>query len=83
MNLDVVRAYMNAAPFVPFDVKFSNGEVHRVKNRDNIAIGKNIIAILDPDSNRMGHCTPHHVVSIEKTAHPESGGQSSNGTHQR
>ncbi len=66
MNLDSLRHFLNAEPFEPFEVRLSNGDIHQVRHRDNMAVGKNTLAILYDDSSRMATCTPHHVVSVEK-----------------
>jgi hypothetical protein len=66
MNLDAIRYFLNPDSFQPFDLKLANGDIHRITDPYQIAVGKNIVAIVYSDSNRMAHCTPHQVVSIER-----------------
>jgi hypothetical protein len=66
MNLDSVRHFMNTAPFEPIEIRLANGDKHQVVDRENMAVGKNVVVILYSDSSRMAWCTPHQIVSIEK-----------------
>jgi len=66
MNLDSVRHFMNTAPFEPIKLRLANDDKHQVVDRDNMAVGKNVVVILYSDSSRMAWCTPHQIVSIEK-----------------
>ncbi len=66
MNLDAVRHFMNTEPFEPIEIRLANGDKHQVVDRDNMAVGKNVVVILYSDSSRMAWDTPHHIVSIEK-----------------
>ena len=66
MNLDTIRHLMNVEPFEPIELHFASGERHQVYHPDNMAVGRNVIMIAYPDSDRIAHCTPHQIVSIER-----------------
>jgi hypothetical protein len=74
MNLDVILHFWGAEPFEPIEFRLANGDRHQVRDPINMAVGKNVVVILYPDSNRMAHCTPHQVVSIEKLVAVEDNG---------
>lgn len=72
MSPEVLRHFLVADPFEPFEIRLSNGDAHAVFDPLSVAVGKNVVAILDRDSDRMAHCTPHHIVSIQKLpSHPQ------------
>ena len=56
---------MNRRPFEPFVLRLSNGEAHELRHPENVAIGKNRIAIVYPETDRFVHVSLIHVNSIE------------------
>jgi hypothetical protein len=68
MNLDAVRHFLIAEPFEPIEIRLANGDRHPVSDPLNVAVGKNVVVITYSDSNRIAWCTPHQIVSIEKTS---------------
>ncbi|MEX2168704.1 MAG: hypothetical protein WD851_05310 [Pirellulales bacterium] len=75
MNLDTVRHSMNVEPFEPIELRFANGDRHVVHHPDYMAVGKNVVMIAYPDSDRIAWCTPHQIVSIEKIVTPAEAGR--------
>ncbi len=65
MNADTVREWLNRQPFEPFELRLSNGEIYQVRHPENIAIGKNRIAVVDPGADRFVHIALVHINSIE------------------
>lgn len=65
MNADTIREWINRRPFEPFELRLSNGEVYQVRHPENIAIGKNRIAVVDPGLDRFVHLALVHINSIE------------------
>lgn len=65
MNAETIREWLNRRPFEPFELRLSNGESHRVRHAEVVAIGKNRIAIVDPETDRFVHVALIHVNSIE------------------
>ena len=64
MNADTIREWSNRHPFEPFELRLSNGEIYQVRHAEVIAIGKNRIAIVDPETDRFVHVALIHVNSI-------------------
>jgi len=64
MNMEMIREWLQRAPFEPFEIRLSNGEVHQVRHPENVALGKNRIIIVDPETDRAVHCALIHVNSI-------------------
>lgn len=64
MNMETIREWLNRAPFEPFELRLSNGEVHQVRHPENVALGKNRLIIVDPETDRAVHCSLIHVNSI-------------------
>jgi hypothetical protein len=65
MNAETVREWVNRQPFEPFEVRLSNGETYQVRHPEVLAIGKNKIGIVDPETDRFVHIALIHVNSIQ------------------
>jgi hypothetical protein len=65
MNMEAIREWVTRQPFEPFVVRLSNGESHEVRHPENIALGKNRIILVHPETDRVVHCALIHVNSIE------------------
>ncbi len=46
-------------------MRLSNGEAHEVRHPENVAIGKNRMAIVYPETDRFVHVSLIHVNNIE------------------
>jgi len=64
VNSDTIREWINRRPFAPFEVRLSNGESYQVRHPEVVAIGKNRIAIADPETDRIVHVALIHVNSV-------------------
>jgi hypothetical protein len=64
MNMETIREWLHRAPFEPFELRLSNGEVHQVRHPENVALGKNRIILIDPETDRAVHWALIHVNSI-------------------
>jgi hypothetical protein len=64
MNADTIRQWVNRRPFEPFELRLSKGEACAIRHPEGIAIGKNRIAIADPETDRIVHVVLIHVNSI-------------------
>jgi hypothetical protein len=69
MNMETIRDWLYRAPFEPVEIRLSNGEVHQIRHRENVALGKNRIIIVDPETDRAVHCALIHVNSIAVLQH--------------
>jgi hypothetical protein len=65
MNADTIREWLNRWPFEAFELRLSNGEIYQVRHPENMAVGKNRIAIVDPGTDRFVHVALVHINSIE------------------
>jgi hypothetical protein len=64
MNMETIREWLHRAPFEPFEIRLSNGEVHQVRHPEYVALGKNRIIIVDPETDKAVHCALIHVNSV-------------------
>ena len=65
MNAETIREWLTRQPFEPFEVRLSNGEHYQIRHPELLAIGKNRIAIVDPNTDRFVHVALVHINSIE------------------
>ena len=65
MNAETIREWLTRAPFEPFELRLSNGETYQVRHPEVVAIGRNRIAIVDPNTDRIVHVALVHINSIE------------------
>jgi hypothetical protein len=64
MSADTIREWLNRRPFEAFELRLSNGESYQVRHPEVVAIGKNRIAIVDPETDYFVHVALIHVNSI-------------------
>jgi hypothetical protein len=64
MNAETIREWLNRRPFEPFELRLSNGDAFQVRHPEVVAIGKNRIAIVDPETDQIVHVALIHVDSI-------------------
>jgi hypothetical protein len=65
MNSDVIRQRVVRRPFEPFSMHLSGGEAYEVRHPETVAVGKQRVVVVDPDSDQMAICSLLHVTSIE------------------
>ena len=65
MNADTMREWHNHQPFEPFELRLSNGERHQVRHPELIALGRNRVIIIDPNTDRAVYIALVHINSIE------------------
>jgi hypothetical protein len=65
MNIDTIREWSNRRPFEPFELRLSNGEVYQVRHPEVVALGRNRIAIVDPETDRFVHVALVHINNIK------------------
>jgi hypothetical protein len=71
MNREAIQELLQRRPFEPFEVRLSNGDVHRVDNPEFAVVLRSNIFIGYPDSDRFVICSLLHVVGLQ----PASNGQ--------
>ncbi len=74
MNADTIREWIFRRPFEPFVVRLSNGATYDVRHPENLAVGKNRLAVVDPETDSFAHVALIHINNIEsiKNAQPEN-----------
>jgi hypothetical protein len=65
MNADTIREWLNNQPFEAFEFRLSNGERHQVRHPELIALGRNRVIIIDPNTDRAIYVALVHINSIE------------------
>jgi hypothetical protein len=65
MNMETIREWRNRRPFEAFVMRFSNGEACEVRHPENVAVGKNRLAVVLPESDRFVHVSLVHINTIE------------------
>jgi hypothetical protein len=65
MNADTIREWLHRRPFEPLELRLSNGEAYSIRQPEVVALGKNRLAIVDPETDRFVHVALIHVNSIE------------------
>jgi hypothetical protein len=65
MNAETIREWLDRRPFEPFELRLSNGEKYRVRHPEVVAVGRNRIAVVDPETDRFVHVALVHINSIE------------------
>jgi hypothetical protein len=65
MNSKVIRQLVLRRPFEPFTVHLSEGESYEVRHPETVALGRQRIVVVDPDSDQMAICSLLHVTSVE------------------
>ncbi len=64
MNADTIREWLHRRPFEPFELRLSNGETYQVRHPEVVAVGKNRIAVVNPETDQVVHVALIHVNSI-------------------
>jgi hypothetical protein len=65
MNMETIREWLNRRPFAAFVLRLSNGEAYDVRHPENVALGRNRIAISFPETDRFAHVLVVHINTIE------------------
>jgi hypothetical protein len=65
MNAETIREWLNRRPFEPFELRLLNGEHYQVQHPELLALGKNRLIVVDPNTDRFVHVALVHVNSIE------------------
>jgi hypothetical protein len=65
MNGESIRKCIRAEPFVPFEIHFSGGEVHRVTHSELAWVPGSEVYVCYPDKGRVAWLSLLHVTSVE------------------
>ena len=61
MDRETLVKLMAVRPFEPFEVRMSNGEVHRVKHPEVALLTKNKLLVYDPETDNLDILSLLHV----------------------
>ena len=64
-NSEVIRQLVSRRPFEPFTVHLSGGEAYEVRHPETVAVGKQRLVVVNPESDQMAICSLLHVTSVE------------------
>lgn len=67
INRETVDQLHQLRPFEPFTIHLSCGEAHEVRHPEDLALGKQRLVVIDPETNRMAILGLLHVTSLETT----------------
>jgi hypothetical protein len=65
MTADTIKELLNAAPFLPFRMRLSNGDAIDVRNPDSVALMKSKVFVADPRSEHWTFISYLHIAAIE------------------
>lgn len=61
-----IQELLRAQPFVPFEIRLSNGEAYRVPHPECAALTPFIVVITDIESGKITECALQHAASVER-----------------
>lgn len=65
MTSETIRDLVTRRPFEPFTLHLSGGEAYEVRHAETVAVGKQRLGVVNPDSDQMAICSLLHVTNIE------------------
>ena len=63
--MDTLREFLNADPFVPFQITATNGRHYDVRDPQSVAIGKLQVFYCMPKSDKFVHIRVQEIVTLE------------------
>ena len=65
--ISVIRDFLHAAPFVPFDIRLSDGRAWRIAHPDLVTIPGRGRVIVEGDTDDVyANVSPLHITSVER-----------------
>jgi hypothetical protein len=65
--VSVIRDFLHAAPFVPFDIRLSDGRFWRITHPDFVMITGRGRVIIEGDTDDVyASLSPMHITSVER-----------------
>ncbi len=68
INKTAIDELHQRRPFEPFVIQMSGGESYEVRHPENLAVGKQRVVVINPESDEMAICGLLHVTSLRTTA---------------
>ena len=63
--LDEIKELLDRDPFVPFRIVLASGDAYEVSNPHLVAIGKTMIHVMRPRSNRYDILRQNQITAVE------------------
>jgi hypothetical protein len=65
--VSVIRDFLHAAPFAPFDIRLSDGRAWRITHPDFVMIsGRGRVIIEGETEDVYANVSPMHITSVER-----------------
>lgn len=65
MNAESVRSFLQAQPFVPFEVRMTDGDKHRVRHPEMAMLAGGRLIIYSPENDRVSMVSLLHINGID------------------
>ena len=65
MNASAMRELLHRQPFLPFEIRMSNGDVHNVRHPEFALLAGNTLILYYPDSDRISMLSLLHINGVE------------------
>ena len=62
--IEELQQHLRAVPFVPFEVRLSNGDVFRVADPEMAAVIGMRVVVADPDGESAHVLSPFHIAAV-------------------
>jgi len=63
--IETLKEFLNAEPFVPFQITATNGRHYDVKDPMGVAVNRSQVFYCFPKSDRIAHIRIQEIVSLE------------------
>ncbi|MFO0965908.1 MAG: hypothetical protein U0793_10040 [Gemmataceae bacterium] len=65
MNVETIRELLRRAPFVPFEIRMTNGEKHVIRHPEVAFLAGARLVVYYPESDRLVILSLLHATAIE------------------
>ena len=65
MNAEAIRDLLRRQPFVPFEIRMTSGENHRIGHPENAMIAGTRLVVVHPETDRLVILSVLHAAAIE------------------
>ncbi len=70
MNAEVLRQMIRQRPFVPFEVRMSNGDIYQICYPDFAFVLRSNLVIGDPDADSLAVCALDQLATVNVAQQP-------------
>jgi hypothetical protein len=65
MNAESIRAFLRSQPFVPFEVRMTNGDTHLISHPENAMLAGSRLVIYHPGTERISTVSLLHIAGVD------------------